>query len=304
MIQPLLLYALFALVFPVCKIAFDNYIEPFFFTGLCLLCAGIVLIVYRFLTDKSKLRVGRQHLVPLLILVFFNIYITSVCERWGLQRMSAVKTCFMYNLCPLFSALFSYILLSERMTRKKWLGFLVAFAGFIPFFIEKSATERATGGLLVFSWAELALVTAALATVVGWIGMRKLVLRGYCSIAANGISMLIGSLLIMATSCACESWNPFPVRDWKHALACVAIITTVSYIMAYNLYGRLLRSYTATFLTAVGLSSPVFAAIFGWYFLGERTGTSFFVSMVCVTAGIYLFYQEELRTEHSKPKNA
>ena len=300
MIFVLFLYALFATVFPLCKIAFNNYIEPIFFTGVCLTLAGTALLVYQYCKDKSKLVWKKELTVPLLMLVICNIYLTNVCERWGLQYLTSVKTAFIYNLSPFFSAIFSYFLLSERMTRNKWLGFLIGFLGFIPFFIEKSAQEYVSGGFLLFSWAELALITAAISTVLGWIGMRKLVLLGYSPIVGNGISMLIGGLMIIPTSMLIESWTPLPVRDWAHALIFIGITTVISYLIAYNMYGWLLSRYTATFLTMAGLTSPLFTALFGWALLGESVGWSFVFSMLMVGIGLYLFHSQEIKSKATR----
>lgn len=297
MIFVLFLYALFATVFPLCKIAFNNYIEPVFFTGICLTLAGTILLIYQYCKDKSKLYWKKELVVPILMLVICNIYLTNVCERWGLQYLTSVKTAFIYNLSPFFSAIFSYFLLSETMTRKKWLGLLIGFLGFIPFFIEKSGQEYASGGFVLFSWAELALVTAAIATVIGWIGMRKLVLLGHSPILGNGISMLIGGVMIIPTSMMIESWSPLPVRDWAHALVFIALTTVISYIIAYNMYGWLLKRYTATFLTMAGLTSPLFTALFGWMLLGESVGSTFLFSMVMVGIGLYLFHSQEIKSK-------
>ena len=125
------------------------------------------------------------------------------------------------------------------MTRNKWLGFVIGFLGFIPFFIERSAQEHVMGGFFLFSWAELALITAAISTVIGWIGMRKLVLFGCSPIVGNGISMLLGGLMIIPTSMLIESWAPMPVRDWPHALIFIVATTIISYLIAYNMYGWL-----------------------------------------------------------------
>lgn len=300
MIFVILLYVLFATVFPLCKIAFAYYIEPIFFTGLCLLAAGLCLLSYQLFTDRSKLVLKKIHILPMAILILCNIYMTNTFERWGLQYLTATKTCFIYNLCPFFSAIISYIWLSETMTMKKWLGFVVGFLGFVPFFIEKSATEHAVGGFFLFSWPELALIGAAISTVIGWISMRKLVLLNFSPLAANGVSMLIGSLLVIPSSYMLgELWNPFPVRDWPHALLFILIEMVISYIIAYNMYGWVLSRYTATFVTMVGLAGPLFTALFGWLLLGEQVGYSFAFSMILVSIGIFLFHQEEMRVNKS-----
>jgi drug/metabolite transporter (DMT)-like permease len=293
MIFVLFLYALFATVFPLCKIAF-NYIEPVFFTGLCLTFAGIILIGYQYYKDRRAFTWSKELIMPLCMLIICNIFLTNVCERWGLQYLTAVKTSFIYNLSPFFSAIFSYFLLSERMTVAKWLGLIIGFIGFIPYFIEKSGTEPVASGFFFCSLAELSLVTASIATVVGWIGMRKLVLLGYSPILGNGISMLIGGLMILPASMMLDSWSPSPVHDWLYALIFVVIISFISYITAYNMYGWLLNRYSATFLTMAGLTSPLFTALFGWFLLGEQVTWTFIFSMIMVGIGLYIFHAQEV----------
>jgi len=291
----LLLYALFATVFPLCKVAFTYYISPLFFTGCCLVLAGILLLIYVYTTDRKSLSLKKEYMQPLALLIFCNIFLTNFCERWGLQYLSSVKTSFIYNLSPFFSAIFSYFLLSESMSWKKWLGLAIGFLGFIPYFIEKSAGESMSGGCLYFSWAELALVTAATSTVIGWIGMRKLVLQGGSCLFGNGISMFIGGCMILMTSFYVESWTPVPVRDWPHALIYIVLTTGISYISAYNIYGRLLGRYTATFITMAGLTSPLFTALFGRFLLGESVTWTFFFSMVMVGLGLTIFHSQEFK---------
>lgn len=295
MIFVLLLYALFATVFPLCKVAFTYYISPIFFTGCCLLLAGTLLLMYVAITNKKSLHLKRSYIPPLAMLIVCNIFLTNVCERWGLQYLSSVKTSFIYNLSPFFSAILSYFLLSESMTWKKWLGLGIGFLGFIPYFIEKSAGECASGGFLCFSWAELALVIAAISTVIGWIGMRKLVLQGGSCLVGNGISMFVGGCMVLVASRCLESWTPFPVHDWAHALMYIVLTTGISYIIAYNIYGKLLGRYTATFITMAGLTSPLFTALFGRLLLSESVSWTFFFSMAMVGIGLTIFHSQEIK---------
>lgn len=294
MVYVILLYALFALCYPLCKIAF-HYINPIFFTGICFFLAGIMHLSYRVITDKSKLIIKKEHLIPLALLIICNIYLTNTLGQWGLAYLTAAKTCFIYNLCPFFSAIISYFWLAETMTTKKWVGFFIGFIGFIPFFAEKSDLENVTGKFFLLSWPEIAVILAAISTVIGWISMRKLILLNFDCVSANGWSMFIGGILMIASSLSVtQNWSAFLVTDWSGAWPFILSITLISYVIAYNIYAGLLSRYTATFVTMVGLSSPLFTAIFGWLLLGEQVGWTFVVSMVMVSIGIFLFYQEEL----------
>lgn len=60
------------------------------------------------------------------------------------------------------------------------------------------------------------------------------------------------------------------------------------------MYAFLLRKYSATFLAFAGFLYPIFGALFGWIFLQEKITYNFFISVVVVTAALYLYYLAEL----------
>lgn len=295
MVYVILLYALFALVFPLNKAAVEG-IQPIFFTGLRMFLAGVVLVGYSALVERrSIVRFSRKEWGSILLLMVFNIYLTNVLEIWGLQYLSSSKAAFMYNLSPFFSALISYIVFSERMTFWKWTGLLIGFAGTIPLFLQKSAAEEACGAFFAFSWGETALIGAALSTVIGWVTMRAWLSEGNCPILANGVSMLLSAPCIFFTSWFYEaSWVPHVQMPLSTILFYLVSVTLISHIIAYNMYGVLLRRYTATYLTFAGFMSPLLVAIFGWFFLSEPITLSFIGSCVAVFAGLLLFYKEEV----------
>jgi drug/metabolite transporter (DMT)-like permease len=73
------------------------------------------------------------------------------------------------------------------------------------------------------------------------------------------------------------------------------LMTFVSNIVCYNLYGLMLRKFTATFLSFVGLLSPIFASLHGWLFLGEPLSLLIFLSTAFVCLGLWIVYSTELK---------
>jgi drug/metabolite transporter (DMT)-like permease len=143
---------------------------------------------------------------------------------------------------------------------------------------------------------------AAVCSVYGWILLRQMTSTYQVSpLLANGYSMLIGGGIALGHSLLVEQWDPIPVTNMNEFILSATGLIIVSNLMAYNLYGYLLRRYTATFMSFAGFTTPLFAAVFGWFFLGEEITWSFVVSFVIVSSGLYLFYQEELhRVYHGK----
>lgn len=298
MFYVLLLYALFASVFTIAKTGLA-YTSPLFLVGTRMLLAGVVLLGYQFFIKKQTLSIGRQAWWRLLLLAFFNIYLTNVFEFWGLRYLTTFKTCFIYSLSPFLSALFSYFLFSEKLTSKKWMGLMVGFLGFMPILLSQTSSEEQTGHFFFFSWAELAVMMAAICSVYGWILLKQLVNEHQLSpLMANGTSMLVGGVLALAHSFAVEDWNPFPVTNYPIFLECTLLLIVISNLICYNLYGTLLKRYSATFMSFAGFTTPLFTALFGWLVLGEIVTWPFYISFVIVLFGLLLFDQEELKQSY------
>lgn len=289
------LYGLFASVFVIAKMALA-YTSPFFLVGSRMTVAGILMLAYQGYSNPGSFTLTRAAWMRLFLLGFFNIYLTNVLELWGLQYLTSFKTCFLYSLTPFFSALFSYLLFSESLTPKKWVGLLIGFVGLTPLFLQHNLAEVAGGQFSIFSIAELSVLAAVVTGSYGWILLRQLVASDGCSpFLANGVSMLFGGLCALAHSWSYETWDPLPVTDWLPFLEMTCLLMLISNAIAYNLYGFLLKRFSGTFLSFAGFSTAWFTALFGWYFLGEQITWSFLLSAATVFAGLSFFYQEELR---------
>ncbi|MBS4167734.1 DMT family transporter [Parachlamydia sp. AcF125] len=291
----ILLYALFASVFTICKMGLQ-YAQPFFFVGTRMLCAGTLMLSYQYFRARDQFSISKKDLILFGALGFFSIYLTNILEFWGLKYLTSFKTCFIYSLSPFVSALLSYLLFAERMTGKKWLGLLIGFTGFIPILLTTTQEEELTGHFFILSWAEIAVIVAAISSVYGWILLKQLVAdRGYSPLMANGLSMVIGGSFALLHSWTVESWNPAPFTEFLPFLGCTILLIIVSNLICYNLYGLLLRKYSPTFMSFAGFTTPFFTALFGWLYLGETVSLPFFASAGIVLVGLLVFYLEELK---------
>jgi drug/metabolite transporter (DMT)-like permease len=298
-----LLYAMFASVFTIAKTGLE-YTQPFFLVGSRMLVAGVLMLGYIYFFDKKNFKFSKSHLWLVLRLGLFNIYLTNALEFWGLKYLTSFKTCFIYSLSPFVSAILSYFIFSERMSLKKWVGLTIGCLGFAPILLSQTSMEEQTGHFLLFSWAEIAVVGAAVSSVYGWILLKQLVDdKGYSPLMANGLSMLIGGSIALLHSSITENWDPIPVSSdgWIPFLECAGLLIIISSLICYNLYGYLLRKYTATFMSFAGFTTPLFTALFGWVFLNETVTWPFYISAGIVFVGLLIFNQEELKGSYRFP---
>src|SRR5271169_877432 len=135
------MYALWSSIFSLGKMTL-HYCPPLFLTGARMVLAGLLLLGFLAIFKRSSFKLNRIQVFSILLLAFFSIYLTNALEFWGLQHLSAAKTCFIYSLSPFFAALFSYLHFKEKMNRSKWLGFGIGFLGFIPVLLTQTDSEE------------------------------------------------------------------------------------------------------------------------------------------------------------------
>lgn len=260
--------------------------------------AGVLLLGYLLIRRKLTFKMPLRVWISFMILALFSIYLTNILEFWGLQYLSSAKVCFIYSLSPFITALLSYIHFKEKMTPAKWVGMCIGFLGFIPVILAKSSLEDVVMAFGVFSWAELAVAGAAFFAVYGWVILR-LVVKDYevSPIKANGWSMLMGGFLALFTSLFVDNYSPIPVAAGAMTpfLKGVLAMTIISNVICFNLYGYLLRKYTATLLSFFGLLSPIFASLNAWLIIGEPISLTIFLSTAIVGFGLWIFYRAELK---------
>jgi drug/metabolite transporter (DMT)-like permease len=291
------MYAVWSSVFSLGKLTLE-YCPPLFLTGARMVLAGLLLLGFLAIFKRSSFKLSRVQIFSTVLLAFFSIYLTNALEFWGLQYLSAAKTCFIYSLSPFFAALFSYLHFNEKMNGRKWLGLCIGFLGFIPVLLTQTGSEELLNAFSFFSWPSLAIMGAALCSVYGWVVLRLIVKDHAISpLMANGASMLFGGLLAFGHSFLVEGWNPLPFQaeNIGPVVKGTLIMTLISNIICYNLYGMLLKRFTATFLSFMGLLSPIFASLNALIFLGEPVSWTILISTGIVSLGLWIVYHAELK---------
>lgn len=293
----ILLYFLFASLFGLSKDTLQ-YTEPFFFIGSRMAFAGVLLLLHQVIFNRQAFKKS-LHIGSLFLLGFLNIYLTNVAEVWGLQHMISAKACLLYSLSPFVAALISYLLLKERLSRKKLLGLCLGFLGLFPIFMAQSPSEIMSGKILFVTLPELSLLVAVICSVSGWVLLKKFVDEyEFSPLMANGASMLIGGIFALVHSYVSgEVWNPVPITAVKPFIENSLLMCLISNIICYNLYAYLLKRYSATFMSFAGLMTPFFAAFFSWYFLKETITWHYLASIIFFSIGLFVFYQEELKRQ-------
>ncbi len=314
MVSILLLYMLFASTFTLAKAVLD-YVAPIFFIGMRMSIAGSLLLGYLYCCKPQLLRVKRKDVGLFARIIIFHIFFAYILEFWALQYVTSFKTSLLYNVSPFITALLSYSFFAHRLTWMQLIGLIIGFIGFMPMLLTHIPVEEIAGHIGVFSFPEIALLLAITASCYGWIIFKELVSKqDYSPLLVNGTGMFFGGMLAFLVSIFTENTadlirvsakeipiflSPYITDPWYYSLLmglfyAIALIL-IANIICYNLYGQLLKRHSATFLSFAGFTTPLFAALFGWLFLGEVISLSFVISVCVIFCGLYLFYRDELK---------
>ena len=293
---PLILFALWSTTFPIEK-QLLQYSTPAMSTSIRMMFSGVIILAFYF-SKYKKVSVSKKQLLLLSLFAFFGIYLTNILEFWSLGHLSSSKTCFIYGLSPFFTAIFSYFHFNEKLTRKKWLGMLISALvfGFIAY--NKGLEENASTIFIGLTLPEIAMTVAALSTSYGWVIIRKLTVEENLSVLfINGFGMLTGGIIALATTFFTDSDIYLNLRNINYQMLFkyVIVLTFISNILCYNLYGFLLKKYTAALISLFGLTSPIFASISAWIMTGEHVSLDILLATPALMVGLYIFYSDELK---------
>lgn len=293
MIEIFALHALWGSSIPMSKHLL-SFASPFLLTPLRMIVAGFVLFLINFIRKKNILLLGHK-LWFYNIQIILAVYGKYMLRYWGLTYMPASKMSFLLNIAPFVAALFSFFAFKERLSGKQWLGLFIGFIGMIPILITSSKTEIALGELFYISWPELAIIAAvcvnAYAAIISRILIRE---KGQSVTLSNGIRMLGAGFLASLTLLFIEV--PFGITDFWPFVGWLSLLVLVSNVICHNFHLYLYKFYSVTFLAFTDFLSPLFTAFYSWLFLNEIITWHYFASAITVFFGLYLFYQDELKT--------
>jgi drug/metabolite transporter (DMT)-like permease len=299
----LLNYFLWSSVFPIGKSAL-SVSPPIFLTAVRMLFAAALLLVYLGIKSRGSFKLSWRQIGALALFGFLGVYLTNVLEFWSLTSLPAAKVCFLYSLSPFLAALLSYFHFNEKMTWRKWVGMALGFVAMLPVLMQQSGSESLMSAFGFISWPDLAMFGAVFASVYGWILLRiSLKEHKVSTLMANAGGMLLGGLMALVHSSLVDSWSPFPVSNWPLFTQGVVLMTLISNIICFNIYGYLLKKYTMTLLSFAGLLSPIFASLTSWLLLGEPISWVLISCTGIILFALYIVYSEELKLGYVNKKD-
>ncbi len=194
-----------------------------------------------------------------------SLALTGVVAPWilynvGLLYVNANQAGIIVGSYPLMTALVSYAVIRERLTKRRYGGIAVGFLGLLVFFSEKvgygGGAEWFYGAGLVMAATFLWAVYAVLLKIVGGE-----------SLGTTGRMFLLAVPLNMAAAYLFQ--GPFHIPSSPPSLAGTIWLGLFSSALAYYIFNLGSERVSATLMATSGLLIPLTSALIAYPMLGE-----------------------------------
>ncbi|WP_420028510.1 DMT family transporter [Halorussus lipolyticus] len=265
-----------------------HYFPPMVFAGVRYAAAGVVILGYAVMTaDRWRPR-AREEYLSVAVVGAFVIAGYHGLLYLGEQHVSGAIAAVVVSLSPVLTAGFAGVVLDERLTLPKGLGFTLGVAG-VAIVAGLTPTTALSANVVGVGLVLLGAACFALGAV-----LTRPLRTGLSIAALEGWAMVGGSaLLFVAGAVRGESLSA--IRLTPTALASFAYLTLLSGVVAFLLYFYLLDDIGPTRLNLVGYLEPVVATLASWAVLGELVSSSTLVGFGAIFAGFAVLNWRQVR---------
>jgi drug/metabolite transporter (DMT)-like permease len=281
-----------------------DHSSPLFVGTLRILPAGLLVVLATIWMGKPQPK-GWQAWVWISGFALIDGTLFQGFLATGLSRTGAGLGSVMIDSQPLAVAVLAWLLYGEQVRFWGWLGLLVGIVGIscigLPDqWIIDVFSGHLSGPLPItslnvlledwFSSGESWMLMAALSMAIGTVMIRR-VCQYADPVAATGWHMVIGGIPLMLGSFLWEThqWQDLTLNNWL----AMSYSTIFGSAIAYGLFFFFASSGNLTSLSTLTFLTPVFALIFGNWFLAEILSPIQFFGVCLTLVSIYLVNQRD-----------
>jgi drug/metabolite transporter (DMT)-like permease len=262
---------------PMMKLALTE-VPVLTFRGLCLFCAGLIVIGLHRALGRS-LRVPRHQWRPLLVTGFFNITLWYLATGFGLFYTTSGRAAMIAYTMPVWTVPIGYLLLGERPGWRRLSALALGMAGLGVLIASdvQAFGDAPLGPLLVLG--------AAISWACGTIALKRVEWEVSTWVVV-GWQCLICGLPIFIAAAIVDSGDASVPSLWP--LVAVVFNVLVPSLICYYLYYEIVRIFPTGVATIGILGIPMVGLFGGALILGEPLGWTEFVALGFIVAALGL----------------
>ncbi len=243
--------------------------------------AALTGLIYIILTKKAHFRINKQQFSTLVYIAIVGVLFADLMYFFALTQVSVINAVIIGHMQPIFIILIGFLALKQdKLTIFDYIGilFLLLSGAFV--------TTKTLENLLTFnlgSFGDLLVLSATIAWATTAIAMRKYlrdVHAGLITVYRFFFAALFFVIYLMVTSSISIS------NIYQVVIGVVAGVGTI-------LYYEGLKRIKAAQVSGIELSTPFFAAVLGFFILGETVTAMQIVGIFLLFVGIYCLSKRE-----------
>jgi drug/metabolite transporter (DMT)-like permease len=262
----LVLYLVWGSTYLGIAIAVDS-IPPFLMASVRFLMAGIILLAWSVARDgRSFVAPSRREWRDSAIVGALLLGGGMGMVAFGEQTIPSGIAALLIAMMPVWVAILGGIFLGERLPRLAVVGIVVGFVG-VAILVGPSALGG-TGALDPLGLA--ACLLSPIAWSAGSLFASQRAVLPSRPLVATGLQMLLGGLVLAAMATISGELGSFdPAAVTRDSVVALVYLTVVGSLLAFTVYGWMLRVAPLPLVATYAYVNPVVAVILGWLVLGD-----------------------------------
>ena len=241
----------------------------------------LTALVYVVMTNRGNLRIDRRQLSALVYVAFAANVFGDVAYFFALTRIPVVNAVLIGNLQPIFIVMMGFLVLrEEKLSKFDYLAIVVMMTAGILI------ATRSLENLMAFrlgTYGDLVVLSATVAWSTTTIAFRKY-LREMNAGVVTFYRFLFASVVFAAYLVSSSGFGA--VKMYQIMIGIVVGVGTI-------LYFEGLKRNKAAEVSALELSTPLFAAVLGFLVLGELVTQLQIVGMSLLLIGVFFLSRRE-----------
>lgn len=243
--------------------------------------AALTGLIYIILTKKAHFRINKQQFSTLVYIAIVGVLFADLMYFFALTQVSVINAVIIGHMQPIFIILIGFLALKQdKLTIFDYIGILFMLLSGVL------VTTKTLENLLTLnlgSFGDLLVLSATIAWATTAIAMRKYLKEmhaGLITVYRFFFAALFFVIYLMVTSSISIS------NIYQVVIGIVAGVGTI-------LYYEGLKRIKAAQVSGIELSTPFFAAILGFFILGETVTAMQIVGIFLLFVGIYCLSKRE-----------
>jgi len=276
------------------KIALQSF-RPITLITLRLIIASILLLLIILLTGNTQ-RILKKDIKWFVLLAFFEPYLYYLGETFGLTKVSPTIASVIISTIPLFSPIFAFFFLKEKVGLWNILGIIVSLIG-VCFVIYEPRT-----GFYSEPFGIILLFFAVFSGVFYSIILKKISIC-YSTLNIIFYQSVLGLLFFLPTFLIVDLPSIKTIQITHESILALILLAIFASVVAYVLFASVLRRIGVVRSNVFSNLIPAFTAIFTWLILREPLSILKLLGIAIVISGLFVSQLNKLNLKKPKFEN-